>query len=279
MRDSIIKIFVTAAIGCIMDRIASFLFKFSFLESVFRFINKILFTAVPIWSVIVFLLALATVLLATYLYKKRKAESYVREYTTDKYSQWTWTWKYQHNRHGYTITSLEPICTCGGHLAENAGWLLCPICRKTYPIPSQNDSKTAEAYIKSNIDTNYTGESIKREISSCLRRVKNVSTFNSAEEVFNDLNNLYPKLSRKDKIEILINTVECTNNAIDPEYSNQILASLSDNAATKTVLSKAYKDAARKLPAKYKQIYKRGHPSIDHNKSLVGSSIEQAIFK
>lgn len=135
------------------------------------------------------------------------------------------------------------------------------------------------AYIESKIDSLYTNESTRRKINSCLRRVKEVSTFSSANEVFSDLNNLYPKLLQKDKVQVLINTIECNNNAVDPEYSNQILASLSSNTTARTVLRRAYKDAGGKLPIKYKRIYEQGHPSIDHNDDFVGLSIKQAISK
>lgn len=212
-------------------------------------------------------------------FSKAKKTLYVKEYTTDQYLHWIWTWRYQRNKHGYTIIDLEPVCTCGGRLAQNDYQLVCPLCGKTYPIPSRNDRGNTEAYIKSTIDIHYTNESMRRRINSCLGRVKDVSTFNSAREVFSDLNNLYPKLSQKDKVRILINTIECNNDEIGPEYSNQILASLSSNTAARTVLGRAYKDARKKLPIKYKRTYKHGHPSIDHNNDLVGLSIEQVIRK
>ena len=282
MRKTILAISITSLIGCIADKAISLLFDFSFIESILDFIVKVLSIKVPIWSIIVFLLIVITILFIAFLRKKQKRTLYVKEYTTDQYSHWTWTWSYQHDKHarnGYAIIDLEPVCSCGGHLTENNHQLICPLCNKAYPTTSQNDYRNAEAYIKSRIDANYTNELMRRKINSCLRRVRDVSTFSSANRVFSDLNNLYHQLSQDDKVQILINTVECNDSAVDPEYSNQILASLSSNAAVKAVLKRAYKDAKKELPTKYKRIYEHRHPSIDHNDDLIGLSIEQAILK
>lgn len=279
MKKTILVIFVTSVVSCIADKVVSFLLRFSFLKFTLDFIVKALFIKVSIWSVVVFLLIVITVLFIAFFTTKAKKTSYINEYITDQYSDWTWTWEYRHDKHGYTIVNLEPSCACGGHLAKNNNQLICQLCSKTYPATTQNDSKNAEAYIKNRIDAHYTNKSIRRKINSCLRGVKDVSTFSSANEIFSDLNNLYPKLSQNDKVQILINTIECNNNAVDPEYGNQILASLSSNTAARAVLKRAYKDAKKKLPIKYRWIYKHRHPSIDHNDNFVGLSIEQAILK
>lgn len=282
MRKTILAITITPLIGYIADKAISLLFDSSFIKSILDFIVKALSIKVPIWFVLVFLPIVIAILFFAFLNIKQKRALYVKEYTTDQYSHWTWIWSYQHDKHaknGYTIIDLEPTCACGGHLAENDHQLICPLCNKTYPATSQNDYKNARAYIKSRIDANYTNEPMRRKINSCLRGVKDVSTFSSANRVFSDLNNLYHQLSQDDKVQILINTVECNDNAVDPEYSNQIFASLSSNTAVRAVLKRAYKDAKKKLPTKYKRIYKHGHPSIDHNDDFIGLSIEQAILK
>lgn len=279
---AIIGTAITPLVGYIIDAIIQQIFDFSFLESIFNSVCNIMNAKIPIWTVVLFATAAIIVYFITHYFRTRSEVSYAKEYTADKYLLWHWTWEYKHpagNLRKFTVTNLKPVCKCGGHLAEANGYLTCPLCQNKYQIPSKEDYGKTRAYIISTVDTRYTKKSLRQNINNNITRIKSVTSFKLAREVFSELSSLYPALNTRDKVRILISTIDCNIRENDPEYSNQILASLDSNSAAKLVLKRAYIDARKRLPLKYRQAYKHRHPSIDHNHNLAGLTVEQAILK
>ena len=281
-RKAIIGIAATALAGYIVDIVLRTVLSVSFWETVFGYISNIMTTRIPVWTATLFAAIVGTALLAMRHTESTRKLAYIKEYTTDTYLQWNWAWEYERSRSNprkFTTTNLHPVCQCGGHLAKSDGYLVCSLCQRRYKIPSKEDLDKTNAYIASTIDTRYTRESARRNIDDSVRRIENVTSFKSADNVFSRLNELYSELTTKDKIRILINTINCDIKENNPEYCNQILATLESSNAIKLVLKRAYTDVGKRLPMKYKRAYKHKHPSIDHNHSLVGLTVEQAILR
>lgn len=159
----IAPILVTVIGGLILTKIEDVKFLegvTSFVLLIWNFVKSILSYSIPVWVIILIIVALFMILLIISKFQtlnQPRKVSWYENYNEEKYKGVLYSWNYVTNYGEVSIKHLRPICpNCRGELTEVPSsrgsyhmylQLFCPNCDKETKTPTSEELKIAEVFI------------------------------------------------------------------------------------------------------------------------------------
>lgn len=123
-----------------------------------KWIQSIFTFKIPVWFILIMFIVICVIRSISKKQIKQDPNDF-RNYTKDSWKQWTFAWEYRIDERGdnYILQrTFEPICSCGCLLSERRekrtnrgtmysarGFLYCPVCKKYYDKPTEEEMEEA----------------------------------------------------------------------------------------------------------------------------------------